>query len=99
MALCLAYLSVMVACSSSPYSRSTGQYVSDTAIEASVNAKLAANQETKAHQIQVEVFRGTVQLSGFVDDQASVKSAGEIASNVEGVNKVVNNLIVKQPTQ
>ncbi|MFA5514848.1 MAG: BON domain-containing protein [Desulfuromonadales bacterium] len=93
----LAYLLVMAACSSSPVSRSTGTYMSDTAVEASVKAKLAADRETKAHQVQVEVFRGTVQLSGFVDSQTSAQKAEEIAGNVEGVDRVVNNLIVKEP--
>jgi len=46
-------------------------------------------------QINVETFKGEVQLSGFVDSAQSVKKAGEVARGVNGVKSVKNNLIVK----
>jgi len=96
-AFLLALVTFLAACSGSPYSRSTGEYVGDKAIASEVKAKLALDEQTKAHQIEVEVFRDTVQLSGFVDSDQSKQRAGEIARQVDGVKKVVNNLIVKEP--
>jgi osmotically-inducible protein OsmY len=46
-------------------------------------------------QINVETFRGAVQLSGFVDSSRSVNKAGEVSRSVTGVRSVKNNLIVK----
>jgi len=42
----------------------------------------------KAFQISVETFRGTVQLSGFVNSQKDIDRATEIANNVKGVRSV-----------
>jgi osmotically-inducible protein OsmY len=41
------------------------------------------------------VYRGVVQLSGFVDRPADAQRAVAVARNVEGVKEVRNNLIVK----
>ena len=49
----------------------------------------------KVFQINVETFKGDVQLSGFVDSSQSVSKAGEVARGVKGVRSVKNNLIVK----
>ena len=49
----------------------------------------------KSFQIGVETYKGTVQLSGFVNSQEAVDKAGQIARSVNGVTSVKNNLIVK----
>ena len=49
----------------------------------------------KSLQINVESFKGEVQLSGFVDSPQSVTKAGEVAQSVEGVVSVRNDLMVK----
>ena len=46
----------------------------------------------KVLQINVETYKGEVQLSGFVDNAASQAKAAEIARKVEGVIAVKNNL-------
>jgi osmotically-inducible protein OsmY len=46
-------------------------------------------------QINVETFKGEVQLSGFVDSAQNVRRAGEVARSVTGVKSVKNDLIVK----
>jgi hyperosmotically inducible protein len=43
----------------------------------------------------VDVFRGTVQLNGFVDTNDQKTKAEQIAKGVQGVQNVVNNLTVK----
>ena len=84
-----------VACASSRKRESTGQYVDDSVITTKVKSLLAADDFLKSFQIGVETFKGTVQLSGFVDSQKAVDKAVEITRSVKGVSSVKNNLIVK----
>ena len=65
----------MVACASTRTQKSAGEQVDDTVTTASVKCSLIGDPVTKAGQIDVEVFKGTVQLNGFVDSAAS-KAAG-----------------------
>ena len=68
-----------VACASTPKQESTGEYVDDSVITTKVKSLLAADDFLKSFQISVETYKGTVQLSGFVDSQKAVDKAGEIA--------------------
>ena len=95
--ICILYLVALAACAGSATSRSTGAYASDEWITAKVKANLTGDATTKARDINVDTFRGTVQLSGFVDSQKEKQRATELAQSVDGVKKVVNNLVVKQP--
>jgi len=65
-------------------------------ITTKVKSQLAADDFLKSFEISVETYKGVVQLSGFVDTQAAVNKAGEIARGVQGVSSVKNNLIVKK---
>jgi hyperosmotically inducible periplasmic protein len=85
----------MVACASTRTTKSAGEQIDDTVTTASVKSALIADPVTKAHQIDVEVFKGTVQLNGFVDSAASKTRATEVARNTKGVTAVRNNLTVK----
>jgi hyperosmotically inducible protein len=78
-----------------PNSRKVGVAMSDTAISAKVKTALLGDPDVKGTNVQVETFRGTVQLSGFVDSAASAARAADIARRVEGVTDVRNALIVK----
>jgi len=73
----------------------TGEYVDDSAITAKVKAAIVNEPSLKVFQINVETFKGEVQLSGFVDSARSVAKAGEVARGVKGVRSVKNSLIVK----
>ena len=84
-----------MACASSPKRESTGEYVDDSVITTKVKALLAEDAFLKSFQIGVETYKGTVQLSGFVDSQSTVNKAVEITKSVKGVRSVKNNLIVK----
>jgi osmotically-inducible protein OsmY len=84
-----------MACASSPKRESTGEYVDDSVITTKVKALLAEDAFLKSFQIGVETYKGTVQLSGFVDSQNTVNKAVEITRSVKGVQSVKNNLIVK----
>lgn len=93
-----------VACTSTPEegpvertAANAGRVVDDTAITAKVKSALAADPDTKAHQINVETFQGTVQLSGFVDDAEARTRATQVAGNIEGVKNVKNSLQIRGP--
>lgn len=71
---------------------SAGRVIDDSVITGKVKAALIADSTTKAHQIEVETYQGTVQLSGFVDSKESRSRAAELARQVEGVKTVKNSL-------
>jgi hyperosmotically inducible protein len=85
----------LAACSSTPTSESTGEYIDNAAISNKIRAKLIADKDLNIFKIDVTTFKGVVQLSGFVNS-ASVKArAGTVAAGVAGVKEVRNNLVVK----
>ena len=91
----LMLIAAFVACASTPKQESTGEYVDDSVITTKVKSLLAADDFLKSFKIGVKTFKGTVQLSGFVNSQQAVDKAGEIARSVKGVKSVKNDLIVK----
>jgi osmotically-inducible protein OsmY len=77
-------------------SRSAGQVTSDAALTAKVKTALATNAGLgTAADVNVQSYRGVVQLNGFVPTQEDIQRAAEAARNVEGVSRVDNNLQVK----
>ena len=88
----------LAACAGSPTTKSTGDVVDDAWIATKVKAKLVDDPMTKARDIQVETFKGTVQLSGFADSQAEVDRAVQLASSTNGVKSVKNNITLKANT-
>ena len=83
------------ACASTSTQESTGEYIDDSVITTKVKSLLANDDFLKSFQISVETYKGTVQLSGFVNSQQAVDKASEIARSVKGVTSVKNDLIVK----
>jgi osmotically-inducible protein OsmY len=88
-------IAALVACASTSKKESTGEYVDDSVITTKVKSLLAGDDFLKSFQISVETFKGTVQLSGFVNTIKAVDKADEIARSVKGVKYVKNDLIVK----
>jgi hyperosmotically inducible periplasmic protein len=72
-----------------------GQNIDDTTITTTVKSKLAVDKASSLTRVDVETTRGTVQLTGVVDSQATKNKATEIAQSVDGVKNVVNNLQVQ----
>lgn len=91
----IALVIAFVGCASTQTRESSGEYVDDSVITTKVKAAIFNEGSLKSLQINVETFKGEVQLSGFVDSAASVAKAGEVARSVKGVISVKNNLIVK----
>ena len=92
----LMLIASLVACASTSKQSGTGEYVDDSVITTKVKSLLASDDFLKSFEISVETYKGTVQLSGFVDSQKAVDKAGEIARSVKGVKSVKNNLNVKK---
>ena len=88
-------LFTLMGCASTSQKSSTGEYVDDTVITTKVKSLLAKEDFLKSFQISVETYKGTVQLSGFVNTQDARDKAGQIARSVKGVQSVQNDLIVK----
>jgi len=82
-------------CAGSAKQESTGEYLDNSAMTARVKSAFASDEVVKARTINVETFKGTVQLSGFVDTTAEKARAGNIAANIQGVKEVINNITVK----
>ena len=91
----LVMIATLAACAATATRGSTGDYVDDSVITTKVKTLLAEDDFLKSFQIGVETFKGTVQLSGFVNSQKAVDKAVEITRSVKGVKSVRNNLIVK----
>jgi hypothetical protein len=91
----LMLIATFAACAATRTQESTGEYVDDSVITTKVKSLLAEDDFLKSFQISVESFKGTVQLSGFVNSQKAVDKAHEIVRSVQGVKAIKNNLIVK----
>ena len=85
----------MVGCASGPNKESTGEYIDDAGITTKVKAAFAADPTVKATEINVETYKGTVQLSGFVAQPQDAQRAAELARGVKGVTSVKNDIRVK----
>jgi hypothetical protein len=88
-------MATFAACASTRTRESAGEFVDDSVITTKVKSLLAEDDFLKSFQISVESYKGTVQLSGFVNSQKAVDKAGEIVWSVKGVKSLKNNLIVK----
>jgi osmotically-inducible protein OsmY len=91
----LAATLLVVACASTATREGTGEYVDDSVITAKVKADVFRDSSLKSGEINVETFKGVVQLSGFVGSQASINEAVRVARAVHGVKSVTNDMKVK----
>ena len=79
-------------CASQSEPQSPGAYMDDSWITTKVKTAILNEPSLKVMQINVETYKGVVQLSGFVDSAASQAKAVEIARSVQGVTSVKNDL-------
>lgn len=92
-------VAAIVGCQSTATQRTTGETVDDVTLTTRVKTNIIQDQQLSAFNIDVDTYRGVVQLNGFVDSEESARKAVEIASNTEGVESVKNNLQVKPPAE
>jgi osmotically-inducible protein OsmY len=90
-----AMISSTAGCAGDRYDRSTGQYIDDKSLIARVQHALSDNPDYKFDGVNVDSFRGKVQLSGFVNTSDQKSKAYDIAKQVPGVQDVINNITVK----
>jgi hyperosmotically inducible periplasmic protein len=98
LALCLGavpVLTVITGCAGDRYHQSTGEDIDDHGITMRVKDALSNDAQYKYEGVQVVTFKGTVQLSGFVDTSDQKSRARDLAKGVEGVKDVDNNITVK----
>lgn len=88
-------LTTVVGCASTPTTKSVGEVVDDAVITASVKSAFAIDPVLKATEIQVETYKGVVQLSGFVARPSDIPNATTVARSVRGVHSVKNDIRVK----
>jgi osmotically-inducible protein OsmY len=92
-ATCL--FSVVTGCASTAKQESTGQYIDDSVITTSVKAAILKEPGLNVAEINVETFKGVVQLSGFVSTQSDITNAVAVARKVNGVKAVTNDMRLK----
>lgn len=86
---------VTAGCAATRTTQSAGEYVDDAAITTSVKAAFLADEDIKSTDINVETFRGDVQLSGFVNSSTQIDRAIAVARKQNGVKGVKNDLRIK----
>ena len=89
------FVAMALGCASTSKQESTGQYVDDTAITGKVKAAIFNEPTLKSAEINVETFKGVVQLSGFVSSADNERLAMQVARNVGGVKSVKNDMRLK----
>ncbi len=92
-------VTLSIGCAGDQYQRSTGASLDDKSIAAKVRSDLIGDPEVKATGVKVNVFKGDVELSGYVDSANQKEKAEQIARNVNGVNFVKNDLVVKSTNE
>jgi osmotically-inducible protein OsmY len=85
----------LLGCASTAKQEGTGEYIDDTVITTKVKAAVLNEPTLKSAEINVETFKGVVQLSGFVSSQAGINKAVEVARGVSAVKSVKNDLRLK----
>jgi osmotically-inducible protein OsmY len=88
-------LFTLAGCTSTPTQESTGQYLDDTALTTKVKTAIFNDPALKSAEINVETFKGKVQLSGFVSSQADIDKAVATTRAVSGVASVKNDMQIK----
>ncbi|MBF0282838.1 MAG: BON domain-containing protein [Magnetococcales bacterium] len=84
-----------VGCASTATQEGTGEYIDDSVITTKVKAAIFDDPTLKSGEINVETFKGVVQLSGFVASQTAIHKAIDVARGINGVKSVKNDMRVK----
>lgn len=84
-----------IGCASTRTSEGTGEYVDDTVITAKVKSAFLSEKGLKVAEINVETFKGVVQLSGFIESRSDADRAIGLARAVSGVVSVKDDMRIK----
>ena len=91
----IAFMAMALGCASTAKQEGTGEYVDDTVVTAKVKAAIFNEPTLKSAEINVETFKGVVQLSGFVNSPEDVNKAVTVAREVPGVTSGKNDMRLK----
>ena len=91
----MSVVTLTTGCAGDRYHESTGENIDDRGITMRVKNSLSDDTDYKYEGVNVTTFKGTVQLSGFVDTHAQKSRAAGLAKGIEGVKDVENNITVK----
>ncbi len=94
-AMAVATLALAAGCASTSTQESTGEYINDSAITTRVKAAILNDPSLKSAEINVETYKGRVQLSGFVSSRTAINEAVAVTRKVSGVTSVNNDMRVK----
>ena len=89
------FMAMTLGCASTAKQEGTGEYIDDTVITTKVKAAILDEPTLKSAEINVETFKGVVQLSGFVSTQAAENTAVAVTRKVAGVKSVKNDMRLK----
>ena len=85
----------LVSCTSEPKRQSAGEYIDDTVITTRVKSAILAEDSLKVSEINVETYKGVVQLSGFVGSRDDKNTAVRVTKQVKGVEFVKDDMRIK----
>ena len=76
--------------------KTLGRHIDDAGISASVKTQLAKQNVSSLARIDVDTNEGVVYLNGTVENEEVKTQAAQLAQQVDGVVRVVNNLQVQK---
>ncbi len=88
-------LATLLGCAGTSNQESAGEYIDDSVITAKVKTAIFDDASLKSAEINVETYKGVVQLTGFVSSRASIDRAVAVARGVKGVTSVRNDMRLK----
>ena len=88
-------MATALGCASTAKQEGTGEYVDDTVVTGKVKTAIFNEPTLKSAEINVETFKGVVQLSGFVSSPVAQSKAVEVTRTVNGVKSVKNDILLK----
>lgn len=91
----IAFMAMALGCASTAKQEGTGEYVDDTVVTAKVKTAIFNEPTLKSAEINVETFKGVVQLSGFVNSREDINKAVTVARQIPGVTSVKNDMRLK----
>jgi hyperosmotically inducible protein len=83
-------------CAGTRSEQSTGEHIDDAGITHRVKGALGDDTVYKYPDVKVATFKGTVQLSGFVNQRSQKDRAGDLAKKVTGAKDIINNISIKE---
>ncbi len=88
-------MGIATGCTVASGQKTAGEFVDDSIISTRVRAALIEDPQVKFREVQVESFKGVVQLSGFVGTRAEKNRAAELTRSIDGVREVKNDILVR----